>query len=174
METEVLVLPATYPTEGASTAPHAYFVYFLYCAGRVKIGKANAVNQRVSEYATGCPFQPIVLLAISGTRWSEGELHTRFAEDRRHREWFRLSDHLRRYIVKRLDAEGLAAFRKAEDDFLNSFLPEVETPRKWKKPKKRCNHGKPLSKPCAQCTRETDMRVYYALVEKMRAEEVTG
>jgi hypothetical protein len=78
---------------------------------------------------------------------------------------------LRRYITSRLDDAGKAALRKAEDEFKQSFLPVDESPRKWKKPRKSCAHGNPLSKPCSKCTKEADMRVYDALVKKMRAED---
>jgi Meiotically Up-regulated Gene 113 (MUG113) protein len=166
METKDVVLPLAYPREGVPAAPHAYYVYFIYCAGRVKIGRAVDVAKRMSSVSTGSPFRPVVLLAISGSLSAEREVHTRFAEDRVHREWFRLSDHLRRYLVRRLDTAGLAEFRKAEDEFLESLRPASDTPRKWSKPKKLCSHGKPLSKPCAKCTREAALRVYEDLVRR--------
>lgn len=168
MEPSEIVLPKDYPREGTASAPHAYYVYFIYCAGRVKIGRAVDVKQRLSSISTGSPFRPTMLLAVSASLSGEREIHARFAEDRVHREWFRLSDYLRRYIVRRLDAEGLAAFRKAEDDFLESFLPGVaEGRRAWKKPPKLCSHRVPMSKPCAKCTKEADMRVYAELLRRM-------
>lgn len=170
METPGVVLPQLLPREGTPTAPHAYFVYFIYCAGRVKIGRAMDVGKRVSSISTGSPFRPVVLLSVSGSLSAEKEIHTRFAEDRVHREWFRLSDHLRRYLIRRLDSNGLAAFRAAEEEFMESLRPVPDTPRKLIRPKKLCGHGKPMSKSCARCTREAALRVYDDLIRRLTPE----
>lgn len=169
MENKDVVLPVDYPRRRYPYSVNSRFVYFIYCAGRIKIGYSSDVERRLSGIATGSPFRPIVLLTFEGSIEAEREVHAKFAEDRMHLEWFRLSDPLRRYLVKRIDADTLAAFRKAEDDFRDSFLPVPETPRKLKKPRKTCGHGNPLSRSCAKCTKETDMRVYYALLDKIEA-----
>ncbi len=169
METQDIVLPIDYPTcEGS--IPHFGYVYFIYCAGRIKIGRAEDVSRRLSQIATGSPFKPALLLSASAPRSAEKELHARFAEDRIHREWFKLSDHLRRYLVRRLNANGLAAFRAAEEEFLSGLRPEPASSgmRKWKKPLKRCGHGKPLSRSCARCTREAALKVYDELKRKLQ------
>jgi hypothetical protein len=170
MEYQDVILPMSY-REGVSSAPHAYFVYFIYCAGRVKIGRAADVGKRLSHIATGSPFQPVLILKISGSISAEKELHARFAEDRTHREWFKLSDHLRRYLSRRLSPDEKEVFRKAESGFLESILPEPPSsgPRKWTKPKKRCGHGNPLSRSCAKCTRDAALKVYDELISKFRA-----
>ncbi|WP_246801525.1 hypothetical protein [Bradyrhizobium genosp. L] len=96
----------------------------------------------------------------------------RFAEDRVHREWFVLSDHLRRYIVARLSPDGIAAFRQAENDFIATFLPVEDKPRrKWKRPLKRCHHGNPLMRSCSKCTKEADLKVYEALRQKLKRDQ---
>lgn len=172
METQDVILPDVLPREGMQTAPHAYFVYFIYCAGRIKIGRAADVERRISHISTGSPFRPTIILTVSGSLSAEKELHARFAEDRVHREWFRLSDHLRRYLIKRLCPAGLEAFRKAEEEFLEGLRPAPESPgpRKWQKPKKRCGHGKPLSQSCAKCTREAALKVYDDLVRRFKGD----
>lgn len=174
METQDVELPKDYQEEleRLSRLPHAAYVYFIYCAGRIKIGRAEDAPRRLSQIATSSPFKPVILLTVSGPKNYEKELHARFAEDRVHREWFALSDFLRRYLVRRLTPDGLAAFRKAEEDFIESILPPAAATgtRKWSKPKKRCHHRKPLSHSCPQCTREAALRVYDQLIRKMKEE----
>jgi hypothetical protein len=167
MESSEIVLPKSYPREGDPTAPHAYYIYFVYCAGRVKIGRAVDVEERVSNLSTGCPFKPTLLLSVSASLSGDRTLRARFASDQVHREWFRLSDRLRRYLVARLDDQGLAAFRRAEEEFRDSFLPVTERPNKWKKPPELCSHRRPVSKPCARCAKEADMRVYEELTRRL-------
>jgi hypothetical protein len=171
MEPSEIVLPKDYPREGNPSAPHAYYVYFIYCAGRVKIGRAMDVSARLNQISTGSPFRPTLILAVSGSLSAEAEVHARFAQDRVHREWFKLSDHLRRYLNNRLDEQGKAALLEAERAFVGSFQPTPpETgSRKWNKPKKRCHHGKPLSLRCAKCVREVDLRVLDELNRKLQA-----
>lgn len=171
MENQDIVLPVDYPRRRHPYSVNSSFVYFIYGAGRIKIGYSSDVERRLSEIATSNAFRPVLLLTFEGSIEAEREVHAKFAEDRVHLEWFRLSDPLRRYLVKRLDADTLTALRKAEDEFRDSFLPVEEAPRKWKKPPKRCSHGNPLSRSCAKCTKEADMRVYDALVKKMQAED---
>lgn len=169
MESQDVVLPNDYPGDTASAYPHACYVYFIYSAGRVKIGRAVDVAARVSQIANGSPFRPALIYSIGGPRALEAELHARFAEDRVHREWFRLSDHLRRYLNGRLDEQGKAAFLQAERDFVKALSPvppDVGT-RKWKKPPKRCHHRNPLSKSCSKCNREADLRVYEELTRRL-------
>jgi hypothetical protein len=170
METKDVALPKSYPREGDPTAPHAYYLYFVYCAGRVKIGRAVNVAERISNLSTGCPFKPTLLLSVSASLSGDRTLRARFSPDQVHREWFRLSDRLRRYLVARLDDQGLTAFRRAEEEFRDSFLPVPEQPHKWKNPPELCSHRRPMSKPCAKCTKEADMRVYGALLDKMNAQ----
>lgn len=169
MESQDVVLPNDYPREGVASAPHAYFVYFIYSAGRIKIGRAIDVPARISQIANGSPFRPALILSVSGSLSAEAEVHARFAEDRVHREWFRLSDHLRRYLNNRLDEQGKAALLKAERDFVEALCPSPPDTgiRKWSRPPKRCHHRKPLSKSCSRCKREADLRVYEDLMRKL-------
>lgn len=169
MESSEIVLPDGYPREGVPTAPHAYYVYFIYCAGRVKIGRAMDVKARLKNIAVGSPFRPTVLLAVSGSLSAEKVLHARFAQDRTHGEWFRLSDHLRRYLIPRMSADAVGAFRRAEEEFIESVRPEPEEPgpRKWQRPLKRCHHRVPLTRSCRKCSKETALRVYEELVRRI-------
>lgn len=170
MESQDVVLPKDYPREGNSAAPHAYYVYFIYSAGRIKIGRAIDVPARVSQIANGSPFRPVLIYSVSGSLSAEAEVHARVAEDRVHREWFRLSDHLRRYLNNRLDEQGKAALLQAERNFVESLcpIPPDVGPRKWKRPLKRCHHRAPLSRSCAKCSKEAAMKVYDELVRRMQ------
>lgn len=44
------------------------FIYFLYCAGRIKIGYATEVADRMAQIATHCPFPIRLLLTIFGAK----------------------------------------------------------------------------------------------------------
>lgn len=86
-------------------------VYFLYCAGRVKIGTSNHALRRVMiEITPYCPVPHIILGTIPGGPIAEARLHDRFAYSRDHAEWFHLDPDLRPFLcedqrrAERLDA----------------------------------------------------------------------
>jgi hypothetical protein len=69
-------------------------VYFITCreVDAVKIGYSGDPHGRLPEIQTGCPL-PLTLEAMTpGTKEHERQLHQRFADDRLHGEWFRLTD----------------------------------------------------------------------------------
>lgn len=76
----------------------AGFVYFVYCAGRIKIGYATDVAARMFGIATSSPFPIRLLLTIRGDLEDEQNYHKRFASDRANLEWFDLSDDLRAFL----------------------------------------------------------------------------
>lgn len=96
-------------------------VYFVYSAGRIKIGTAGAggrgLKKRMAQLAASGPAPLTVILVVPGTDKEEKEFHKRFADDRTHFEWFRISKKMRDFLRARLCAKGRAAFKKAEDDF---------------------------------------------------------
>ena len=72
--------------------PVAGFVYVVRAGGMCKIGIAKNVENRLSQLATACPF-PIELIhkiQTNDMRGLEKQLHTRFGDRRRNREWFEL------------------------------------------------------------------------------------
>lgn len=65
------------------------FVYFAKAGNRVKIGKANNVNSRLSTLQTGCPDRLVLLKVERGGRDAERSYHIKFAHLRENGEWFR-------------------------------------------------------------------------------------
>jgi hypothetical protein len=65
----------------------------------VKIGFTTNLKKRLRSLRTASHVEPIVHLAIPGTRSFEQELHTRFASDRHNREWFRLTKKIETFIA---------------------------------------------------------------------------
>jgi hypothetical protein len=107
--------------EGTNSDPTG-FVYFVYCAGRIKIGFATNVANRFYSLATSCPFPPTLLMTISGTVEDEADFHQLFALERANLEWFLLSPNLRAFLAERLDEDGRSIFAKAERDGLDTLL----------------------------------------------------
>lgn len=104
-----------YPNEMAPDS----IVYFMYSAGRVKIGFSRGLRVRHNELKKAGPFPPIALLILRGGEEMEREFHRRFDEDRLHGEWFALSPNIRNFLNVRLCDRGLASFQQAEADFLS-------------------------------------------------------
>lgn len=83
---------------GGFTQERNHRVGYVYLVreplGRVKIGKAVDVQQRLSVLNTGSPYELEIVAVIpsSNMRKLENELHRKFAAKRVRREWFELSD----------------------------------------------------------------------------------
>lgn len=90
---------------GKSTPSTKGFVYFLVVEGidRVKIGKSVSPIDRMNGMAAGFPSKPRLLLLIEGAHY-ERLLHRRFADLRRHGEWFELGDALLDFIHARVQS----------------------------------------------------------------------
>lgn len=73
-------------------------VYFLYCAGFVKIGHTNRLMRRFSEMKISSPFSAQIIFLIAGGRLTEDYLHFIFDEYRVKGEWFQLGPRLRETI----------------------------------------------------------------------------
>jgi hypothetical protein len=88
-------------------------VYFIGAGDPefVKIGFTTSLEQRLRSLRTASHVEPVVHLAIPGTRSLERELHTRFASARHNREWFRLTDEIEAFIAVEVAKakRGLAA-----------------------------------------------------------------
>lgn len=99
------------------TFPLGRIVYFIYCAGRIKIGHTNDLRVRLKQITMHAPALPTAILVVKGGREVEQELHDRFAADRLHGEWFRLSEPLRGLLRRRLCPVGRASLKRVEADF---------------------------------------------------------
>ncbi len=82
-------------------------VYFVECAGLIKIGYSGDLNRRLIDLQnmSGAPIE--LIGAILGTFKTERELHVRFDVDRQHGEWFTPSEGLRRGIAELLAERGI-------------------------------------------------------------------
>lgn len=106
------------------TFPLGPIVYFMYSAGRIKIGFSDGLRSRVETLKGANPFPPVVLLVVSGGLDVERQFHARFAEDRTTGEWFRLSPTLRAFFRARLCPVGRASLKKCEADF-KAYCEEI-------------------------------------------------
>lgn len=142
------------------TMPNS-IVYFMYSAGRIKIGFSGGLRGRHQQLRTTGAFPPVVLLIIKGTERTEKEYHARFPDDRLHGEWFTLSKRLRTFLMSRLCDVGRASLERAEAefrDYCGSFLDAYRPAPAKRKPREICQHGKPLHQRCYPCERERDLK----------------
>ena len=70
------------------------WIYAIEAVGvdRVKLGRAQNVEERLAALQTGCPVELRVFGRRQDISCAEGELHRRFARSRLHGEWFRFSE----------------------------------------------------------------------------------
>jgi hypothetical protein len=164
--------PATYTSWGHpdDNLQMGDVVYFMYSAGRVKIGTSNDVDNRQLSFAAAGPFPPSLILVMRGAVREERALHKQFHDSRLHGEWFAWSDQIQDFLAARLCRVGLATLEKARaefqqycSDFLNGHVPMPK--RRKVKPRPQCEHGKPLSNKCLDCERN----VALARLERLNA-----
>lgn len=81
-----------------------YYVYFIECAGYVKIGRSEAasINSRLRCIASCCPLPMTFLGAVRSppgkSVFNEKRLHIRFAKHAHKGEWFKLTDEVREFL----------------------------------------------------------------------------
>src|SRR5579863_2208648 len=75
-------------------------VYFLYCAGFMKIGITSRILRRMSELQIGSPWKSQIVLLIPGGKKTEEFLHFAFREERVSGEWFRMSPFIREAVLE--------------------------------------------------------------------------
>jgi hypothetical protein len=97
------------------TSQNGSCIYFIYCAGRIKIGRTSDIVRRLPDLVT--PFPTTLLLMVPGGPDEEMDFHNQFACDRAHREWFRLSRDLRKFLLKRLKPKTARLLEGAEAAF---------------------------------------------------------
>jgi hypothetical protein len=73
-------------------------VYFIEGSGLIKIGYTENLRIRLASLQTGSPVKLNLLASIPGDKLKETELHTRFAADRRHGEWFAFSAEIKAFL----------------------------------------------------------------------------
>lgn len=101
-------------------------VYFAYSGGLVKIGHSIIARNRLAELTAASALPVTMVLLVPGTDADERKFHTRFADDREHHEWFRLSKKMRDFFNARLCPIGRASLKRAEADFAEKSLRSWE------------------------------------------------
>lgn len=81
--------------------PSAAGVYYIFVAGRVKIGMSQNIAKRLSEIATTTPEPPLLVAVELGDAFAlEEAAHRRWETYRRHREWFACEGELLAWLRK--------------------------------------------------------------------------
>jgi hypothetical protein len=93
-------------------------VYFVYSAGRVKIGFSRDWMRRVDRVANGCPHHCETILVVPGGREHERQFHELFADLRVTGEWFLYDGILRRFLDLYASPDGRDALELAHESFL--------------------------------------------------------
>lgn len=73
-------------------------VYFMYSGGLIKIGYTANIIKRFGEIQNMGSTKVELIAVIPGNKQMEQMLHRMFKADRKHSEWFRLSDDIRKYL----------------------------------------------------------------------------
>jgi len=120
-----IVLGPLSPTHIPGDPEAAGVVYFVYCAGRIKIGYTAEIRNRMASMASNCPAPITLLLTIRGGLHDEAYYHEMFAADRVHLEWFRLSYELRDFLDSQIGADSRALLFEAECDHLDAVRETV-------------------------------------------------
>ena len=88
-----------YVCERCLAAVGTPMVYFFRAGDLVKIGYSRRdVQARLRACQTGSPVSLTLWHTVPGGPDVERELHQRFAADRQHGEWFRISDAIREFV----------------------------------------------------------------------------
>jgi hypothetical protein len=108
---------------GSNPTPTGY-IYFVYCAGRIKIGYATEVADRMSGIGTSSPFPITLLMTIRGSLEDEKLFHDLFEDDRVNREWFQLSLYgdLHEFLWRHLGDDGFELWEGAQHDCRDMIL----------------------------------------------------
>lgn len=80
-------------------------VYFAQdpAAGRIKVGKSETIQTRLSELSRGSPFRLQLVGTMPGGFRQERIVHAKFAEYRTHGEWFDPGPRLVAFIRSLID-----------------------------------------------------------------------
>lgn len=89
-------------------------IYFIYSAGRVKIGYSTNWRSRVDQVCRGCSHPAELILVIPGDRQWERGCHNLFAAYREGGEWFRCEGKVREFLQLYASREGREILELAE------------------------------------------------------------
>lgn len=112
-------VPAENEPEAHPARPWVTYVVRLGESGPIKIGKAIDVDARIAKLQTGCPEKLHVIKVIGKN--IEAELHRRFADYRKHGEWFDPAPELVDFFAKESFANHSRAPREP-------FAPDLRPP----------------------------------------------
>lgn len=99
-------------------------VYFIECAGRIKIGYSGDVNGRLRSLATASPHPTVLLGIVAGSIELERSLHRRAAAYRVKGEWFTDCEDVRALVASAL-AEGETLIPAKPPRSPPRHLPEI-------------------------------------------------
>lgn len=85
--------------DGSVTKALPRLVYFMYSAGRIKIGYTADIYRRVSDLTNMGGSSVELIGVLPGDKDFERTLHRLFKADRTHGEWFKISDEIRRFLA---------------------------------------------------------------------------
>lgn len=102
-------------------------VYFVECAGRVKIGFSTDVNARLRQLSTGSALTFNFISAVDGSKSFERAIHKALAEHRSHGEWFHDTPQVRS-IINAIIADGYSAINFIEPAPVERGAIEHEMP----------------------------------------------
>lgn len=103
-------------------------IYFIYSAGRVKIGFSTNWRDRVDAVCQGCSHHAELVLVMPGEHEMEQGYHSIFAESRESGEWFRLEGNVRRFLDRYASDVGKEALDLAHQDFLEASSMDSQIP----------------------------------------------
>lgn len=126
-----------------------YFIRAIDGTGPVKIGYSAHPERRWVEMMRWSPVELEIILEIPGTSRLECNIHSCFADDHSHFEWFHPSDRLLAAIEKMQagvpgseaidlsDIRGNVRFKMAEATRIKNGNPPPWVSRKWSREQRR-------------------------------------
>lgn len=88
-------------------------IYFIECAGRIKIGFSVDPKIRLNKIAADAPYPCKMLGIIIGDREIEKEIHARWNHLHCHREWFAASKELLTWISENCSSPDAVIYGKS-------------------------------------------------------------
>jgi len=104
-------------------------IYFVYSAGRVKIGYSTNWRSRVDAVCQGCPHHAELILVMPGDMKMERGYQALFHEYHESGEWFRCDGKMREFLQHFSSEVGRDALEMAEAHFAELNAPESTVSR---------------------------------------------